>query len=260
MFHVGNHGVKTKKNPLSLEEGKAAGETLCLVGKGGAGKSTISANLGAALSRLGVKTVVVDADIEDANLGLIYGLGFEAPTIQDYLSGRVTIENTVYQSRGGPDLVPGSVRVESLSNVSLTLFQDFVAQMAEKYKIVVVDSPAGLGVDLMTVVSSCENMVIVVTPVITSLAYAIKIKMLAEQRGGSILGIVVNRTGRPSDIPKRYIEEITGLEVLVEIKDDEEVLNSMAKGELLLFHRPQAPASMGIKKLAYKIQELLSLH
>jgi septum site-determining protein MinD len=251
--------AKLKKNPLSMEDDKKTGETLCVVGKGGAGKSTISANLGLALSRRGIKTVVVDADIEDANLGLIYGLGFDVPTIQDYLSGKVTVEDTIFRVRGQVDLVPGSVRVESLSRVTLDLFQDFITQMAEKYKIVLVDAPAGLGVDLLTVASACENMIVVVTPVITSVAYAIKLKMVAEKLENNILGIVVNRAGRAYDIPRKHIEDITGLDVIVEVEEDEEVLRSMAKGELLLFHRPKVPASLSIKRLARKIPKRLNL-
>lgn len=249
----------SEKNPLSLEDRKTRGEAICVVGKGGVGKSIISANLGPALAQLGLKTLVVDADVEDANLGLIYGVGFDVATIQDYLSGKITVEESIIQIKNKVDLVPGSVRVEALTGVSLDLFQDFITQMAEKYQIILADSPAGLGIDTLTVVSSCENMLIVATPVITSVAFAIKMKIIAERTGCNVLGLVVNRAGSPHDIPREHMEDVTGLRVIATIPEDEEVKKSVAEGNLLMFQRSKSPATIGIKSLAAKITKLLGL-
>ena len=60
-------------------------------GKGGVGKTTISANLGIALSNLGWDVLVMDMDINMANLELILGLEGKPVTLQEVLSGKEDI-------------------------------------------------------------------------------------------------------------------------------------------------------------------------
>jgi len=231
------------------------GISICIAsGKGGVGKSTICANLGAVLSQLGVRTIVVDADVEGASIGLIYGMDSEAdvPTLQDTLSGKLKPQDAVFelQDANGVRLLLGSIRVESLKDIQFDLFKGVISDLAERYEIVLIDSPAGLGVDSLTAISSCDAMLLVVTPDLLSVTSALKTKVVANRLGCKILGIVLNRVGGKYDIPTRYIEDLTGLKIISEIKEDEEVKKALSEGKLLLFQSPNSPASVAIKKLA----------
>lgn len=78
-------------------------------GKGGVGKTTITANLGVALSTYGEETIVLDADVAMANLELILGMEGKSVTLHDVLSGEAAIEDAIYEGPGGVKVIPAGI-------------------------------------------------------------------------------------------------------------------------------------------------------
>ena len=74
-------------------------------GKGGVGKTTLTANLGVELARAGKRVLVVDLDLGLANLNLLLGLPVEA-SIEDALEGRRSLSDCVLEGPGGVHLLP----------------------------------------------------------------------------------------------------------------------------------------------------------
>ena len=223
-------------------------------GRDGSGKSTICANLGVALKDSGLKTVIVDADVEGASLNLIFGVDFDVPTIHDYLSGKASSKDIVFTDEGtGVDLIVGSVKIESLKDVEFDTFKKLVDDLKKKYDIVLIDIPAGLSVDTMTSLSASDVAVLVVTPDILSVSSALKTKVITKGMDLNILGVVVNRSGGEYDIPASYIEDMLGVEVLSSVAEDEEVRRSLSNGKVLMKNNPSSPAARAIKQIASKL-------
>jgi flagellar biosynthesis protein FlhG len=82
-------------------------------GKGGVGKSTIVANIGAVLAGKGRKIGFIDADLEGANLHLCLGVRRPAHNLQDYLTGRAQTLSDV----AVPTIVSGSWLVSGASDI-----------------------------------------------------------------------------------------------------------------------------------------------
>jgi len=83
-------------------------------GKGGTGKTTLTANLGIALAQHGYDVTIVDADITMANLELILGMEGLPVTLQNVLAGEARIEEAIYSGPGGVKVVPAGVSLEGL--------------------------------------------------------------------------------------------------------------------------------------------------
>lgn len=223
-------------------------------GRGGSGKSTVCANLGVALAQMGIKTVVVDADVEGASLNLIFGVDFDVSTIHDYLSGRASVSDIVFKhEKTGVDLIVGSVKVESLKDVEFDTFRELIKGLKEKYDIVLIDIPAGLSVDTMTSLSASDVVVFVVTPDILSVSSALKTKVITKGMDLKVLGAIVNRAGGEYDIPADYIEDMLGVMVLSTIAEDDEVRRSLSAGQILMQSSPTSQVAQAIKHIASKL-------
>ncbi|MFV2040744.1 MAG: P-loop NTPase, partial [Candidatus Hydrothermarchaeales archaeon] len=159
------------------------GVSVCLAsGKDGVGRSTITVNLGIALSSLGVSTVVVDGDIEGASFSILLGVDPDTPSLHDCLACKTTSENAVIEAHGVNALV-GGIGIEQLVDVSVNGFSNILKELTERFDIVLVDSPAGLGTEAVTIMNSCQSVILVLTPDINSVTNTLKTLAVAKKLG-----------------------------------------------------------------------------
>jgi MinD-like ATPase involved in chromosome partitioning or flagellar assembly len=227
------------------------GVSICIAsGKDGTGKSQIAANLGTALSNMGISTLIVDGDIRGASLGLIYGvMDTKTPTIHDVLTEKVTLEKGIIESFG-TKLVVGGMKIQQLVDVSLERFPQIIEQYTDLFEIVIVDSTGGLGNDAMMVINSCQSMILVLTPDINSIIHAIQTLVLAKNVGASVIGAVINRAGSPYDVPREQVEDFLNVEILGVINEDEKIKKSVHEAAPIVMGYPKSDFSEGIKEIA----------
>ncbi len=231
------------------------GASICLAsGKGGVGKSTIAANLSVALGKFKLKTVVVDGNLEGPSLGLIMGVKPSGASLHDVLSGELGIDSAIVKGDGA-DVVVGELKMDGLLDINFELFEKAIETLEKKYALVLVDCPPGLGRDAVAVISACDEMVLVVTPDITSISEALKTIVLAKKLGTIIVGVLVNRTGSRYDIPGERIADIMDFPVIGEIKEDEDIKMALMEGRPLVSLKPNSKFSQGIRELAAKLVE-----
>jgi flagellar biosynthesis protein FlhG len=135
-------------------------------GKGGVGKSTVAANLGVAIARAGLRTLLVDLDLSLANLDVLLGLVRRAE-VQDLLAGRRTLTDCIVRGPAGLDVLPGASGVHELAHAgpdrrSALLAE--IARAAEFYDVVLADTAAGIGEDVLAFASAAGRVLLVTTP------------------------------------------------------------------------------------------------
>ena len=134
-------------------------------GKGGTGKTAVTAALSCALAREGKKVAAVDCDFGLRNLDIALGLAEQVVfDIGDVLCGRADLEKAMLAHPDFPGLyllpstLPGSERIEEEG------FSELTEKLKEHFDIVLLDAPAGIGSGLRLVCREAQRAFIVTTP------------------------------------------------------------------------------------------------
>jgi flagellar biosynthesis protein FlhG len=143
-------------------------------GKGGVGKTTVTADLGVALSRAGKRVLMVDLDLGLANLDIV--LGVQAGlTIEDALAGRCDFEDCLVRGPSGVFLLPagsGSAEMGLPDHERRQLLLASVKRLSLDFDVVLGDSAAGIGHDVLAFAAAADHVFVITTPAATALTDA----------------------------------------------------------------------------------------
>lgn len=216
-------------------------------GKGGVGKTTVTSNLGLALHRLGRETVVVDGDFKNPNLGLHLGMYEYDYDFQKVMREEKSILEALHIHRSGLRAIPASLSMEHLGTVADKLRDRF----SEIKGHIFIDAPPGMSENVLSVLKSCDDVIIVTSPEITAVADALKMIELVRDMDKAMRGIIINRVGsKKYELSSGEIASVSGLEVMGEIPEDDNVKKSIRMKTPVVELEPVAPASIELKKIA----------
>ena len=240
-------------------------------GKGGVGKTFLSANLAAALSRQGERVLVLDADLGLANLDVVLNL-FPKITLHDVFTGRSSVDEAILAGPGGYSVLlagSGMVEYSRLTPEVRDQLQQVIEEVAPRFDRVLLDTGAGISDVVLYTVSLAQQVLVVATPEPTSLtdAYAtIKVLAMTQQRYRPQL--VVNQVRKAGEgravrqqlqtVIDRYVSptlpEPVTIELVGEVPIDPSVREAVLKRELLLNRQPKAPAALALNLLASRLR------
>ena len=134
-----NIGLGVRVDGMRMKKGLILG---VFSAKGGVGKTTTVANLGAALAqKLRDRVIIVETNMTASNLGLHLGILDPPVVIQDVVFGRVNISEALSTTDYGLHILPGSVAfTEELGSMDL---RGVLEELRGKYDIIILDSPPG---------------------------------------------------------------------------------------------------------------------
>lgn len=243
-------------------------------GKGGVGKTFVSANLAAALTRRGQRVLVLDADLGLANLDVVLNLHPKI-TLHDVFTGKASLDEAILQAPGGFSVLlagSGMVEYSRLTPEMRNQFLNVIQTITPRYDVILLDTGAGISDVVLFSVSLASEVLLIATPEPTSLtdAYA-AIKVLSLQQKRQHLRLVINQAARPGDgraissqlqqVLDRFVKTESGRPVRLihmgDIPADPSVRDAVMRRQLLLLQMPGCPAALAIAQLANKIESTL---
>ncbi len=235
-------------------------------GKGGVGKSNVVINLSVAFDRLGLRTLIMDADLGLANIDVLLGLTPKY-NMSHLLSGQKRLDEVLVDGPGRVKIMPASSGVQELTRLTdeqKLLFLELLDELETDIDVLLIDTGAGISDTVLYFNLAAHERIIVVTPEPTSLtdAYAL-IKVLYSKHGERNFRILVNSAANEpngksifaklSKVADHFLDGLS-LDYLGTIPHDISVTKSVMKQRPVLEVFPETPASKAFMRIAETIR------
>lgn len=226
-------------------------------GKGGTGKTVTVVNLGTSLALLGKRTIILDADIGMANLGLVLGLERSRVTLHEVLAGKADVSEAIYEMPTGLRVVPSGISLKGFQGANPDRLQFVMKELIKDADYVIIDAPAGINKDGVIPLAVADEVILVVNPELASMLDAAKVEAVIDIVGGRLGGIIINRVPPYSSTAiVQRIGEVMKAPILGVVPEDSFVRTSTAFKAPVVVRYPDSPASMGFKAIAARIAGL----
>jgi flagellar biosynthesis protein FlhG len=223
-------------------------------------------NTGIALAELGMSVLILDADLGLANVDVLLNLKPKG-NLNDVLKGKLNLDDILIEGPGGISIIPAASGVEELqaldSEAKMFLLQE-IERVAHRFDYLLIDTPAGIGSDVMYFNSAAADVVCVITGEPTSLTdtYAL-IKVLSGSYGEKRVSVIVN------DVPSedaarqafgklaRAVDKFLQVEVRYVgwIPSDDIVRECVMQQQPVVLEYPSSRIAMAVAEVARTLDE-----
>ena len=135
-------------------------------GKGGVGKTNFTVNLGIKFAQMGLRVVIIDADLGLANVDVVMGK-MSKYNLSDVINSNKNILEILEEGYEGVKFVSGGSGVQELVKLNRTQLVDLLMKLGrldEEADIILIDTGAGLSENVISFVHAAREVILVTTP------------------------------------------------------------------------------------------------
>ena len=236
------------------------GEVIVITsGKGGVGKTTTTANLGASLADAGKKVVLVDTDIGLRNLDVVMGLENRIVyDIVDVIEEKCKLRQALIKDKRFEELfLLPAAQTRDKTAINEEQMRDLTKKLKEEFDYILIDCPAGIEQGFKNAIAGADRAIVVTTAEISAIRDADRIIGLLESSDIKNPELVVNRL-RPNMVKKGEMMEVEDIVDLLSVDligvvpDDEYIITQTNKGEPVIRNR-RAPSGKAYIEISRRI-------
>jgi len=235
-------------------------------GKGGVGKTNISANLGICLALSGKRVLLIDADFSLGNLDVLLNINSRY-NISHLLCGRKSIDQIIQTGPEGLEVIFGASGFEELADLTEFHRQRLLREFCELQfdnDVIIIDTAAGISKSVAGFCLAADHVLVVTTPEATSMtdAYAM-IKVLAGNKYSGRISLIVNMAQAQAEGRTTYQQIATVAKRFLNVNvynagiflSDEKVGLAVRQRKAVVFAYPRAAITSSLTALAAKLNK-----
>ncbi|MGA2914500.1 MAG: MinD/ParA family protein [Sedimentisphaerales bacterium] len=236
-------------------------------GKGGVGKTNISANLAICLAAAGRRVAVLDADFGLANLDIVLGVNSKY-NLSHFVKGSRTLEEICQPVCSGVDIMCGLVGIDELAGMSDFVRERLVRAMealSDNYDVILIDTSAGIGKSVQAFCMAADHIVLVTTPdpaAITDVYVLLKTLKIKQYDGR--LSLLVNMAENVTEGKKVYRQISLAAAQFLDVKlhhagvlvRDEHMNLAVKKRQPVVLEYPKCNATEALMTVAARLSKV----
>ncbi|WP_163339262.1 MinD/ParA family protein [Desulfopila sp. IMCC35008] len=233
-------------------------------GKGGVGKTAVTANLAYSLANLGKRVLILDADLGLANIDVVFGL---TPNynLNHFFSGEQQLDDILVEGPLGIKILPAGSGVQNfirLDGHQKMRLLDALGAMHDTFDYVLIDTEAGISENVTYFNTAAQEILVVTTPEPTAItdAYAL-MKLLSTTYHEKHFNLVVNQIETEDDaldvykkltmVANRYLD--ISIDFFGSIPRDRQMIDAIRKQRVITEFLPNSKISSSFGRLANRI-------
>lgn len=229
-------------------------------GKGGVGKTTLTANLGVALASHGKRVVVIDADVGLRNLDVMLGLENRIVyDLVDFIEDRCRLRQAMVRDKRLSELfLLPAAQTRDKSAVQPDDMRRVCDNLRDQYDFILIDSPAGIERGFRYAVAPADEILVVTNPEVPAVRDADRVIGLVEADEYGVARLVINRI-KP-DLVKcgemlsvSDIVELLAINLIGTVPEDREILFAANRGQPLAFTRDHSLTAQAFHNIARRL-------
>ncbi len=236
---------------------KFMGEIITIAsGKGGVGKTTLTANLGISLSELGFTVLLIDADIAMSNLSLLVGLDNPPITLHDVLLGSSSAQDATYDGPNKIKIIPSGLSISNYQRVDVERLISVVKSLISDYDFILIDAPAGIDKNVISAISASTQVLLITEPTSPSVADVFKVKIVCERLNQKVMGVIVNKVSDlKGEISEKEIMKMLEIPSYGKIPYSADIRESFLLKKITptIIHNPTSESANAFRYIARRI-------